>query len=92
MLHAAHACTYRWKFVGAAVQRQRGKWLISHVHALVEHSAEALRHAERSFELTESNKDMMQHFDIAYAYEGLARAYALAAIGRRPENFSILPG
>lgn len=87
MLHAAHACTYRWKFVGAAVQRQRGKWLISHVHALLEHSAEALRHAERSFELTESNKDMMQHFDIAYAYEGLARAYALAGDRQKAREF-----
>jgi hypothetical protein len=77
MLHAAHACTYHWKFVGNAVHRQRGEWLISHVHVVLGHANEALRHAERCFEITQSNKDLMQDFDIAYAFEGIARAQAM---------------
>src|SRR5512146_1014191 len=77
MLHAAHACTYHWKFAGAAVHQQRGEWLISHVHVVLGHANEALRHAERCFELTQANKDLMKDFDIAYAFEGLARAHAM---------------
>jgi hypothetical protein len=77
MLHAAHACTYHWRFAGNAVHQQRGHWLISHVHVVLRHAKEALRHAERCFEITQSNKDLMQDFDIAYAFEGIARAQSM---------------
>ena len=87
MLHAAHACTYHWKFIGTAVQQQRGEWLISHVHVVLGHAQEALRHAERCFELTESNKDIMKDFDIAYAFEGLARAHAMMGDQKMAEEF-----
>ncbi len=87
MLYAAHACTYHWKFAGTAVHQQRGEWLIGHVHILLGHPAEALRHAECCFELTESNKDLMKDFDIAYAYEGLARAYAMTGDQKKAGGF-----
>jgi hypothetical protein len=87
MLHAAHACAYHWKFIGTAVQQQRGEWLISHVHVVLGHAQEALRHAERCFELTESNKDIMKDFDIAYAFEGLARAHAMMGDQKIAEEF-----
>ncbi len=77
MFHAAHASLYHWKFVGNALNQQRGEWLISHVHVVLGHAREALRHAERCFELTQANKDLMQDFDIAYAFEGIARAQAM---------------
>jgi tetratricopeptide (TPR) repeat protein len=53
-------------------------WRISRVHAVLGHVQEALRHAQRCFELTEANRDSMQNFDVAYAYEGLARTYELS--------------
>src|SRR6266498_4431631 len=87
MLYAAHACTYHWKFVGTTVHQQRGEWLIGHIHIVLGHSQEALRHAERCFELTEANRDLMQDFDIAYAYEGLARAYALSGNQKKAREF-----
>ena len=87
MLYAAYACTYHWKFVGTAVHQQRGEWLISHVHVVLGNAKEALKHAERCFELTESNKDIMKDFDIAYAYEGLARAYAMSGDQNKATGF-----
>ena len=90
MLHAAHACAYHWKFAGTAVHQQRGEWLISHIHAVLGHGNEALRHAQRCFELTESNRDLMQDFDIAYAFEGMARAQALLGDHKMAEEFLIL--
>ena len=92
MLHAAHACTYHWKFVGNAVNQQRGQWLISHVHVVLGHAKEALRHAERCFEITQSNKDLMQDFDFAYAFEGIARAQAMLGDERIAREFYELAG
>ena len=90
MLHAAHACAYHWKFAGTAVHQQRGEWLISHVHVMLGHGNEALRHAQRCFELTEANRDLMQDFDIAYAFEGMARAQALLGDHKMAEEFLLL--
>jgi hypothetical protein len=87
MVDAAHACTYHWKFVGTVVHQQRGEWLISHVHVVLGHSLEAVRHAERCFQLTEAHKDLMADFDIAYAYEGLARGYALSGKPKVAEGY-----
>lgn len=87
MLHAAHTCAYHWKFAGTAVHQQRAEWLISRVHVVLGQAAEALRHAERCFELTESNKDLMKDFDVAYAYEGLARAYAMTGSPQKAKEF-----
>jgi hypothetical protein len=90
MLHAAHACIYHWGVAGTAVHQQRGEWLISRVHILLGHANEALRHAERCFELTESNKSLMQDFDIAYALEGMARAHAMIGDRKAAEEFMAL--
>lgn len=90
MLHAAHACAYHWLFVGTAVHQQRGEWLISHVHVVLGHGNEALRHAQRCFELTEANRILMEDFDIAYAFEGMARAQAMLGDRRLAEEFLVL--
>ncbi len=90
LLYAAHACTYHWRFVGTAVHQQRGEWLIGHVHVVLGHANEALRHAERCFELTQSNKNTMQDFDLAYAFEGLARAHAMIGDHKMAREFLIL--
>ena len=90
MLHAAHACAYHWKFAGSVVHQQRGEWLISRVHVALGHATEALRHAERCFELTEANKELMRDFDIAYAFEGLARAHAMIGDEKMAEEFLYL--
>jgi hypothetical protein len=78
MLYASYGCTYHWLKVGTAVHQQRGEWLISHVHAALGNPFQALVHAERCYELTEMHKGEMKDFDVAYAYEGLARANSSA--------------
>ena len=90
MLHAAHACAFHWQFAGTALHQQRGEWLISHVHAVLRHGNEALRHAQRCFELTDTHRDVMKDFDVAYAFEGMARAQALLGDHRMAEEFLTL--
>jgi hypothetical protein len=78
MVHAAHASLYHWLQIGTPLHHQRGQWLISHVYAELGLAEAALRHAERCHELTEANLELMEDFDLAYRYEALARAHAVA--------------
>jgi hypothetical protein len=78
MIHAAHASCYHWLRAGTGLEHQRSEWLISHVYAELGIANAALRHATRCLELTTEFADLMKDFDRAYAYEGAARANALA--------------
>lgn len=78
MIHAAHASLSHWLQVGTPVHHQRGEWLISRVYTVLEHQRAALRHAKRCLDLTETHEEIMEDFDLAYAYEGMARALALS--------------
>ena len=76
MLHAAHASCYHWLEVGAPANHARGEWLISRVYAVLNKPEPALHLARRCLELCEEHG--IGDFDIAYAYEAMARAYSLA--------------
>jgi tetratricopeptide (TPR) repeat protein len=83
MIHSAHASCRHWLEVGTGLHHQRGEWLIARVYSVLGLADAALRHASRCLELTETYSDLMADFDQAYAYEGLARANAVA--GKREE-------
>ena len=76
MLHAAHASRYHWGVVGEPVNFSRGEWQCSRVYAVLGRAEPALFHAQRSLDLC------LEHgigdFDLAYAYEALARANRVA--------------
>lgn len=76
ILDAAHASLYHWKQVGQAVHRQRGEWLLCRVHTALEQPAEAIRHAQRCYELTQAHPEQMEDFDLAFAEEAMVRALA----------------
>jgi hypothetical protein len=78
MLHAAHASLFHWLYAGKPVNHQRGEWMIARVHTVLGNASEALRHAERCLQLTEQYRGEMADFDLAFAEECAARAYALA--------------
>jgi hypothetical protein len=77
MLHAAHASRFHWeKAGGAAVNLARGEWQVSRVYAVLGRSEPAHFHAQRTLELCQENG--IGDFDLAFAYEALARAAAVA--------------
>lgn len=76
MLHMAHASRYHWGQVGEPVNRSRGEWQCSHVYAVLGRAEPALYHARRGLELCEEYG--IGDFDLAFAYEALARADAVA--------------
>lgn len=87
MVHAAHASQYHWLKAGTAVHHQRGEWLVSHVYAELGLGEAALRHAQRCLRLTEASRSKMEDFDLAYAYEALARANAIAGSAKDAARF-----
>lgn len=83
MVHAAHGSLYHWLQVGTVAHQQRGEWMLSHVYAELGRAEAAMRYALRCQQLTEAHAEHMEDFDVAYAYEALARANAVS--GKRDE-------
>ena len=84
MVHMAHASVHHWGQVGTEVNLARGEWQVSRVYTVVGRGEAALWHAQRCLDLCTSND--IGDWDLAYAHEAMARAYALlgdaAAAGR----------
>lgn len=78
MLLAAFASLYHWRKAGTAVHEQRGSWMISRVYQTLGNPEGALDWARRCLEISEDFPSEMEDFDLAYAQEALARAYALS--------------
>jgi uncharacterized protein YndB with AHSA1/START domain len=76
MVEVAYASAWHWRGVGTVVNEQRAEWMLSHVHAVLGHAAETMRHAQRCLAITEA--EGLDGFDRAYAFEALYRAHAIA--------------
>jgi hypothetical protein len=80
LLHTAHTSAYHWRPVAEPVNLVRSDWLLARAYTVKGWSEPALYYAQRALRLCEENG--IGDFDLAYAYEGMARAHALAEIGR----------
>jgi len=78
MIHCAHASRYHWGEVPdrEAVNLARGEWQCSRVYAVLSRAEPALWHARRCLEINEAAG--VADWDIASAYEAMARAYMVA--------------
>ncbi|WP_409271764.1 hypothetical protein V1499_19350 [Neobacillus sp. SCS-31] len=75
MINAAHASRFHWGLAGNPLNFARGEWQISRVYSLIGRAEPALYHANKSFDLCLNND--LGAFDLGFAYEALARAYAV---------------
>ena len=76
MINFAKASLYHWRKSNKyeLVNEQRGQWLLSRVYAFLGKADEALSHAKETLKITKEQD--LKDFDLAYAYESMARAYA----------------
>jgi tetratricopeptide (TPR) repeat protein len=88
MIHAAHAQRFHWEWVGDPVNHARGEWQLARVYAVLGRAEPALHHARRCLELCEANG--IGDFDLAYAYEAMARAYGVTGDGDEAARFEEL--
>ncbi|SDY67195.1 hypothetical protein SAMN05421684_0934 [Asanoa ishikariensis] len=72
MLHMAHATRHHWGQVGEPVNLARGEWQCSRVYSVRGRAEPATHHAQRCLDLCIEHG--IGDFDLAYAYEALARA------------------
>ncbi|MBE4906863.1 hypothetical protein IMZ08_02170 [Bacillus luteolus] len=73
MIHMAHTSRYHWEMIGQPVNLSRGEWQISRVYSVLGRFEPSLYHAKRNLEICLRNN--IGDFDLAFAYEALARAY-----------------
>ncbi len=85
MVHAAHASRYHWGEIGSPLEFERGEWQISRVYAVLKRAEPALYHAKRCLEICQQND--IGDFDLAFAYEAMARACALAGDATRHQEY-----
>jgi hypothetical protein len=76
MVDAAHASRFFWEEIGEPVSHVRGEWQISRAYATAGRGEPALYHAQRCLDLCQAHG--IGGFDLAYAYEALARAHDVA--------------
>lgn len=76
LVHTAHASVYHWSRVGTHENLARGEWQVSRVYAVLGRDEPALWHARRCLALCERHG--MTDWDLGFAHEAMARAYAVA--------------
>jgi hypothetical protein len=81
LLHITHASRYHWGEADECTPANlaRGEWQVSRVYTVLDRPEPAIWHARRCLAHCESNA--IGDWDLAYAYEALARAHALAGDG-----------
>ena len=87
MLITAFASRHHWSRVGTPANSARGEWQLARVYGLLGNHVEAVRHSKRCVEITEAAA--LQDFDLAFAYEGMARSLALSG---RADEASVFAG
>ena len=75
MIHMAHASRHHWGEVGTPLEWSRSEWQISRVYALAKMGESALYHGKQALKYCLENN--IGDFDLAFAYETIARSYAV---------------
>jgi hypothetical protein len=87
MVDQAHASAYHWRRAAECRPENlaRADWLLARVYALVRRAEPALHHARRCLERCET--EGLRDWDLAFAYEALARAHRVAGDGEAVERY-----
>ena len=76
LVHTAHASAYHWMQVGTAANRARSEWQCSRVYSVLGRAEPAIWHAGHCLAICQA--EGIGDWDLGFAYEALARAYAVA--------------
>ena len=93
LLNIAYSSTYHWSKVGNPINLQRSQWQLSRVYCELDRAEPAMYHARRCLYYTEQMQDSnlsnkgFADFDLAFAYEAVARAATLLKDRQTYENY-----
>lgn len=88
MIHTAHASRYHWGEIGTPLEFARGDWQLARVYAVIGMGKAAYRYSQSSLKHCLDNE--IGDFDLAFAYESLARASAIRGDESRLAHFKEL--
>ena len=90
LIDYAHSSLAHWRKAGKEINLQRGFWLLSRVYTILKQPDPALKYAKRCQQITLEFPNQMEDFDVAFAYEALARSFALAGDSREFQKNNLL--
>jgi len=85
MIHSAHASLYHWTQAGGPEQIYVGEWQVSRVYSVLKMFDSGFKHGLRSLKICQDNK--FTGFNLAYAYEAIARAYSIIPDNDKVKEF-----
>ena len=90
MLFFAKASLYHWQKSPhfKPVNEQRGEWLISRIYAVLNQGEKSLEHANTCMDITD--EESLKDFDLAYAYECKARAFASLGDSEKMNSYFVI--
>jgi hypothetical protein len=86
-IHSAHAACHHWLQIGTEVHEARALVLLANLYAEQGDGPSSLRHGRRCLELTEKNAAEMHDWDLAFAYECVARGHAAGVDREEAKRF-----
>lgn len=86
MLHMAHASRHHWGQVGKPEHFARGEWQCSRVYAVLRRPEPCLHHAQRVLDICQEHG--IGDWDLAFAYEALARGHAINGDSEQARAFT----
>jgi len=89
LVHVTHASCYHWREVGGPRQQRIGENQCARVYAALGHSEPALRHATHCLDLVRTGDDL-EDWELASAFEVLARAHAAAGDHAEADRYAAL--
>ena len=69
------------------MNQHRGEWLISRIYATLNQGGKSLEHGNTCMDITE--KESLKDFDLAYAYECKARAFACLGDSEKMNDYFV---
>jgi hypothetical protein len=90
LIHVVHASRYHWGEIGNDANLARGESQCARAYAAVGRPEPALHHAVRCLDLVERGGKGFEEWDLASAYEIVARAHLVAGERGEAERFARL--
>ncbi len=87
-LQMAYTSKYHWGVIGEPINLARADYMVSRVYSAMKRPELALHHAERCLEITKETG--IGDWDLAFAYEAITRAYAIAGNEEKYEKYNKL--
>jgi hypothetical protein len=84
-LHMAHTSMFHWSKIGKPINKARAEYMISRVCSAMGRGEAALFHAKKCLKITEETG--IGDWDLAFAYEAIARAHGVASDTKNCRKF-----